>query len=411
LQEQGFLTGLYYDPNGTDQGSSTDQKNRLLEEMDWIRVGLAGNVSSYQFEDRNGNLVSSSQVDYNGQPAGYTADPQEVINYIEAHDNETLFDVIQLKAPTTTSMADRVRMQALGYSVVLLGEGVPFIHAGAELLRSKSLDRNSYNSGDWFNKLDFTYNSNNWGVGLPPAGDNQSNWPLMSPLLGDAALKPAKADILRTFSRLLELLAIRRSTGLFRLRTAADINSRLRFYNTGPGQTPGLIVMSISDNDGSVDRRYKQAVVLFNADKQGHNFQSGVFAGQALKLHPIQAVSSDPLARTASFNSASGTFFVPERTSAVFLQRRPINEQISLLIQDVEKLVTAGALNSGQGNALKAKLNAALVQFQRGDGKTTGNQLKAFTNQVQALTGANALSQDQGQSLTVEANSIIGQLD
>ena len=38
-------------------------------------------------------------IDYNGQPAGYTADPQEVITYVEAHDNETLFDAIQLKAP------------------------------------------------------------------------------------------------------------------------------------------------------------------------------------------------------------------------------------------------------------------------------------------------------------------------
>jgi pullulanase len=323
LQEQGFLTGLYTDPNGTNQGSVTDQRNRLLQEMDWIRVGLAGNVSSYQFEDRNGNLVSSSQVDYNGQPAGYTSDPQEVINYIEAHDNETLFDVIQLKAPTTTSMEDRVRMQALGYSVVLFGEGVPFIHAGAEILRSKSLDRNSYNSGDWFNKLDFTYNSNNWGVGLPPAGDNQANWPLMGQLLGDPALKPARPDILRSFTRLLELLSIRRSSGLFRLRTAADINSRLRFYNTGPAQTPGLIVMSIKDDDGSIDRQNKQAVVLINADKQGHTFQSNDFAGRAFKLHPILAVSSDPLARTSGFTQASGTFYVPERTAAVFLLRRP----------------------------------------------------------------------------------------
>ena len=58
--------------------------------------------------------------------------------------------------------------------MVTLSQGVPFFHAGEDLLRSKSLDRNSYNSGDWFNKLDFTSASNNWGVGLPPAGDNQA---------------------------------------------------------------------------------------------------------------------------------------------------------------------------------------------------------------------------------------------
>ena len=60
--------------------------------MDWIRVGLAGNLADYSFVDRFGNTVTGAQVDYNGQPAGYTADPQEVINYVEAHDNETLFD-------------------------------------------------------------------------------------------------------------------------------------------------------------------------------------------------------------------------------------------------------------------------------------------------------------------------------
>ena len=68
--------------------------------MDWIRVGLAGNLADYPFVDRFGNTVRGQrQVDYNGQPAGYTADPQEIINYVEAHDNETLFDAIQLKAP------------------------------------------------------------------------------------------------------------------------------------------------------------------------------------------------------------------------------------------------------------------------------------------------------------------------
>ena len=194
IQEQGFLTGLFYDPNATNQGSPAEQKDRLLVEMDWIRVGLAGSLANYSFIDRLGNTVTASQIDYNGQNAGYTADPQEVINYVEAHDNDTLFDAIQLKAPVATALADRVRMQNLGMSVLALGQGIPFFHAGVELLRSKSLDRNSYNSGDWFNKLDFGYTSNNWGVGLPPARDNQSNWPIMQPLLANPALDPAVVE-------------------------------------------------------------------------------------------------------------------------------------------------------------------------------------------------------------------------
>jgi pullulanase len=73
-------------------------------------------------------------------------------------------------------MTDRVRVQQVGLSIVSLSQGVPFYHAGSDMLRSKSMDRDSYNSGDWFNKLDFTYASNNWGVGLPVAGKNQENW-------------------------------------------------------------------------------------------------------------------------------------------------------------------------------------------------------------------------------------------
>src|SRR6185436_11410308 len=123
-----------------------------------------------------------------GQRAGYTADPQEVINYVEAHDNETLFDTIHLKAAPSTPLDERIRMQSLGMSLHGFGQGIPFYHAGVDLLRSKSLDRNSYNSGDWFNRLDFTYSTNNWGVGLPPARDNQSDWGIMAPLLGNPAL-------------------------------------------------------------------------------------------------------------------------------------------------------------------------------------------------------------------------------
>ena len=49
------------------------------------------------------------------------------------------------------------------------------------MLRSKDMDRDSYNSGDWFNRLDFTMQSNNWGVGLPVADKNESQWPVMQP--------------------------------------------------------------------------------------------------------------------------------------------------------------------------------------------------------------------------------------
>jgi len=325
LQEQGFLTGLSYDPNDTIQGSAADQLDKLQLKSDWVKTGMAAAIAGYQLVDRNGSLVHASQIDYNGQPAGYTADPREVINYLEAHDNETLFDTIQLKAAPADTMADRVRMQNLGMSILAFGQGIPFFHAGVELLRSKSMDRNSYNSGDWFNKLDFTYNANNWGVGLPPAGDNQSNWPIMQPLLANPKLKPDRNDILFSYAHFLEVLAIRRSTPLFRLRTGDDVKNRVRFYNAGPSQIPGLIVMSVADADGSIDRAHDLLVVVVNANKNAATYANPAFTGKALRLHPIQQISLDALARNATFTS--GSFFVPGRTAAVFWAHRPATDE------------------------------------------------------------------------------------
>ena len=325
IQEQGFLTGLYYDPNATNQGSPTDQLNRLLLESDWVRVGLAGNIRDFLLVDRNGNTVRADQIDYNGQPAGYTADPQEVINYIEAHDNDTLFDAIALKAPVDTPMAERVRMQNLGMSILAFGQGVPFFHAGVELLRSKSLDRNSYNSGDWFNKLDFTYHDNNWGVGLPPAQDNQSNWSVMRPLLANPALDPAPSDISAAVAHFQEVLAIRKSTRLFRLRTGDEVKQHLTFFNTGPSQIPGVIGLAVSDATGAIDHRHSLAVVVLNATTKGVQVARTPCADSAqLKLHPLQQFSADPIVRTASFDSATCTFSVPARTAAVFWATRSL---------------------------------------------------------------------------------------
>jgi pullulanase/glycogen debranching enzyme len=295
LQEQGFLTGLYDDPNATDQG--TDQLGRLLLYSDWIREGMAGNA----------------------------ANPQETINYIEAHDNETLFDAIQLKAPASATMADRVRMQNLGMSLLAFGQGIPFFHAGVDLLRSKSLDRNSYNSGDWFNKLDFTGQDNNWGKGLPPAQDNQSNWPVMAPLLANPGLKPSPADIQKATLHFREVLQIRKSSKLFRLGTGAEIRERVQFHNTGPDQIPGLIVMTVTDPDGEIDHQVRQVLVVLNASKQPRML---AVPCAAFVLHPVQAASADPVVRGSGYDMVTCTVSVPGRTAAVFWERRPVDEQL-----------------------------------------------------------------------------------
>jgi pullulanase len=408
IQEQGFINGLFTDPNGTSQG---DELSRLLLYSDWIRTGIAGALRDYVLENRFGDEVPASQIDYNGQPAGYTLDPQEVVSYIEAHDNETLFDSIAFKAPVDTPMEQRVRMQNLGMSIVGFAQGVPFYHAGVELLRSKSLDRNSYNSGDWFNKIDWTHVDNNWGVGLPPAQDNQANWSIMRPLLANPALNPAPVHIGQALAHFQEVLAIRKSTRLLRLRTAAEIEAHLRFHNTGPDQIPGLIVYTVSDTLGAVDHQHASIVVLHNSRPDEVDFPLGVFPCRGLQLHPLQKASADPVVRTASFEESSCTFTVPGRTAAVFWKNRPAEEQILLLRQSVEALVAADTLNNGQGNALLAKLRAAERQIQLGRNHTAANQIEAFVHQVESFVAAGILTEDEAHGLLADAAGILEALE
>ena len=317
---QGFASGLWYDPNPFAAGSAADQRARLLHAADLIRVGLTGNLRDFEFVDRTGTLVKGSEVDYNGQPAGYTADPSEVITYVEAHDNETLYDAFAWKLPQATSAEDRVRAQVVALSTVALGQGPAFFHGGTDLLRSKSLDRNSYDSGDWFNRILYDGSGNGFGSGLAPQIDNGGTWDAARPLLRDPELVPTAADIEACNDRFRELLEIRESSPLFRLGSRSAIQARLSFLNTGPDQVPGLIVMRIGDEGRGLDPRAKSIVVVFNATDTEQAYALRGYAGKQLKLHEIQRQSADPALQLVGYDKKAGTVTVPARTTAVFVQ-------------------------------------------------------------------------------------------
>ncbi len=318
-REQGFITGLAVDSNANEQRKPAEQTSRLLAEQDLIRLGLAGNLTKYAFTDSTGKAVTGETLKYNGGPAGYTLDPQENIAYDSAHDNQTLFDAIQLKAPSSADIKARVRMNNLGVDVVMLSQGVPFFHAGDDMLRSKDMDNDSYDSGDWFNTLDFTYESNNWGTGLPIASKNKSNWEFMKPLLANPALRPSKDDILFAVSHFREMLKIRKSSALFRLQTAQDVIDKVKFFNVGPAQVPGLIVMNIAEPSGK--EPFSQVLVFFNATPKALSFSDKALSA-AYTLHPVQAASADPVLATAKFDAALSTFTIPARTTVVFVAAR-----------------------------------------------------------------------------------------
>ena len=320
---QGFATGEFTDPSAYTLGnrSTPAQKADLLHRSDWIRVGLTGNLRDYSFTDSTGATTTGGKLDYQGQATGYTASPIEAVNYISAHDNQILFDAVQLKSADQDTIGTRARRQVLGMSIVQLAQGIPFFVAGDDLLRSKDMDQNSYDSGDWFNKIDWTGYGNNWGIGLPIASQNQAQWPFEQPLLANGALKATQTEILRTTSTFQEFLRIRNSSSLFHLSTAAEIQKQLHFLNTGPQQIPGLIVMELDGAKGE-DEKYRRILTVFNATNQPQVFTSTALIGLELQLHPIQKHSADPVVRTSSFDEKNGAVTVPALTTAVFVSQQ-----------------------------------------------------------------------------------------
>jgi pullulanase-type alpha-1,6-glucosidase len=316
LRLQGFSTGLYINANAAETRKPAIQLEKLLDYSDWIRLSLAGNLENYVITRTNGDLVDGSRVLYGGLPAGYTQDPQENIVYVSAHDNLTLFDAIQVKAAANVNLNNRIRMNNLSLSFPMFSQGIPFFHAGDDMLRSKSLDENSYDSGDWFNTLDWTYESNNWGVGLPIEGSSNST--LIRPLLGNAQLKPNSTQITFASDVFNEYLQIRKNSPLFRLTTADEISECVSFYNTGTSQIPGLIVMRIQDVN-NLDSNFSDILVFFNANQKNLSFTEDTLANLEYKLHPVLAASIDPIVKTSAFVSSKGSFIIPALTTSVFV--------------------------------------------------------------------------------------------
>ncbi|MFD8645205.1 pullulanase-type alpha-1,6-glucosidase [Streptomyces zaomyceticus] len=306
---QGFASGLFTDPNtSTANGTPEQQKARLLHYQDLIKVGLTGNLADYTFTDTSGRTVKGSQVDYNGAPAGYAAAPGDALAYADAHDNESLYDALAFKLPASTTPADRARMQVLAMATATLSQGPALSQAGSDLLRSKSLDRNSYDSGDWYNAIHWDCaDGNGFGRGLPPAADNKAKWSYGKPLLVNPALTVGCGQIDGASAAYRDLQKIRTTEPAFSLATAGQVQDGLSFPLSGREETPGVITMRLGD-----------LVVVLNASPERTAQKVAEVAGSPYRLHPVQASGSDAVVKSASYEAGSGTFTVPARTVAVF---------------------------------------------------------------------------------------------
>ncbi len=165
------------------------------------------------------NLLGAQRLPVN--QATYQA-PAQVIQYVEAHDNLTLYDKLVASKPDDDATT-RQKRHNLATTMVMLAQGIPFIHGGQELLRTKDGDQNSYISSDDINRFDY---------------DRQASYP--------KSLKMFK-----------DLVVFRKENPIFRLDDYADINPRTNILET----KDNLIAYQLLDQ--------KQTYTLiFNANDQ-----------------------------------------------------------------------------------------------------------------------------------------------
>lgn len=117
------------------------------------RTLLAGHRRDSQYLENDFANILTANVGKIG-PAHFMQ-PQQAIQYVECHDNATVFDYFQIEKGQV-SLEERKALSRLALHLVLLAQGVPFIHAGQEFYRSKGLEENTYNLPNSLNQLDWT---------------------------------------------------------------------------------------------------------------------------------------------------------------------------------------------------------------------------------------------------------------
>jgi len=327
---QGVGNGLLMQPNERQSKGSAIQKNEQKKyrqqeynlRMNQLRVGLAGNLADFPLNRIDGKQLLGKDIPYGEQPTGYALDPADTINYVSKHDNQTLWDNSQYRLPFDTSTENRVRMHLQSLSFVLYSQGLPFLHMGSELMRSKSFLRDSYDYGDWFNRVDFTKQTNHYNVGLPPAEKDKSNWPLIQEVLKghQGRDKVTEKDIAFSAKVFEEMISLRMSSPLFRLTTASDIIDKVSFLNqSNPMITEqsGLLVMKLDDSIGqNIDDDIESLIVIFNMSSQVQTFTYP--QANDYQLHPIQKNSVDEMIKYSKADEKG--FTVPALSSAVFVK-------------------------------------------------------------------------------------------
>lgn len=201
---------------------------------DGMRDAVKGDIFIYDrkgfisagegFEDGVKRGVAGG-IDYDGaELKQFAVEPIQSVNFVECHDNHTLWDKIELSTPDASD-DERRAMHRLASAIVLTSQGIPFLHAGQEFMRTKGGVENSYKS---------------------PIETNWIDWERCAAHQDDV-------------SYLRSLIALRQAHPAFRLRTADEIRAHLRFE----AAPPHAVAYTLRDHAGGDPDRH--LYVLYNA--------------------------------------------------------------------------------------------------------------------------------------------------
>lgn len=224
--------------------------DRIAVFSDDIRDGIKGSVfdnadkgfatgKSGMEESIKFGIVASCnhpQIDYakvNYSKAAYAKQPFQTISYCECHDNHVLRDKINISVTDATD-EEKVSMQKLALSIVLTSQGISFLHAGTEFLRTKKGVENSYQSPDSINAIDWNLKSKNK----------------------------------ETFDYIKALIKLRKEHPAFRMTTAKDIQQNIQFLDSLPDD-----VIGYSINGKAVKDSWSKIIVLFNGSYEEKLFE------------------------------------------------------------------------------------------------------------------------------------------
>jgi len=190
--------------------------------------GLAGREEAVKFgvvAATRHPQVDGSKLPYSRAP--WARQPFQCVNYVSCHDNHTLWDRLAITNPRD-SEAERIRMDVLCQAIVLTAQGIAFLHAGEEMLRTKRGNENSYNAPDRINQLDWT----------------------------------RKAKYRPVYRYYRGLIALRKAHPAFRMGGAAAIRRHLKFLKMPAPNMVGFVLAGHANGDPA-----GTLVVIYNANR------------------------------------------------------------------------------------------------------------------------------------------------